>query len=104
MSGAPFEDSPEELHALVEAACGLQQRLLERAQSLLVTLERPACTWVVEDGVHAYIAHFGPGRLPAPEQEALRECLRRDIQMLQQLPEQLAPLRTVLDMWTGPEC
>lgn len=93
MSTTRFEGASEASGPLVEAAWKLQQRLLEDAQSLLVTLERPGAAWAVEDDVRGYTWHLGPGRLEASEREAMCESLHQDIQTLQQLAERLAQLR-----------
>jgi hypothetical protein len=92
MSIVSFGEPAEELRALVEAACRLQQSLLGEAQRLLVTFERQAAGRTVEGEVHGYTAHMGPGRLEASEQAAMRDHLRQDIQTLQRLTEPLAKL------------
>jgi hypothetical protein len=94
MSAAQFEDVSENPHELVEEVCGLQQRLLAVTQRLLLTMERPPSIQVDQDRVHGYTAPSGPGSLQDSEREAICESLRRDVQMLQHMTEQLAQLRT----------
>ena len=95
MSTGQFDGASEEALTLaVEAVCELHQRLLERAQRLLVVLERPTDVWEVGDAVHGYMAHLGQ-RLEGSERDAMREGLRGDVQTLETLTEPLAGLRTL---------
>jgi hypothetical protein len=101
MSATRFEGESEELDRLRDTARDLQQQLLERAQSLLVTLERPSGVWAVADDMRGHTAHFGPGRLETSEREALCASLRQDVQALQQLSDPLAQLDRLLQIHTG---
>jgi hypothetical protein len=111
MSAAPSGDAPDTRPLLAEAVGRLQQQLLQSAQRLLVTLERPATVGAVADDVRGDTLHGGPGRLGDAERDAMCESLRQDIQTLQQLTELLAQLdmrrgvflgRIICTPWVSP--
>ncbi|HZR97971.1 MAG TPA: hypothetical protein VFE37_04650 [Chloroflexota bacterium] len=74
----------------------LHQRLLDEAQSLLVTLERPPSAWAVRDDVQGHMLRLGPGRLTDADRAELCAQLRADIQALQALTGRLQQLAAAL--------
>jgi hypothetical protein len=92
MSAQIFEVSSSDACTVVEVLYRVHQRLLEQAQALLVTLERPDSCWGSGAEVQGYLAWLGPGQLEAHEREAICAQLRTDIRTQQAMTEQLEQL------------
>ena len=102
MSAEGFEAASADARVVVEMLYRLHSRLLERAQSLLLTLEGPDHDWEVGAEVQGYLARLESGQPEAPGQEAICAQLRADIRRLQLMTEQLEQLRAAVQAPDNP--